>query len=216
LENLRKTTPLDRLLVAVQSALSVIAGDHPTGRPLPASASPATGDVLTPLQRAQASALMRVNHVGEVCAQALYTSQSLFTRDESVRAVFRKASVEESDHLAWTATRIEQLGGRVSWLVPVWYGGAFAIGSLAALAGDRISLGFMAETERQVEAHLLTHLDRLPVGDHASRAIVEQMKADEAGHATTARLHGGVALPLAARWAMHAAARVMTTTAHYI
>jgi ubiquinone biosynthesis monooxygenase Coq7 len=104
----------------------------------------------------------------------------------------------------------------VSWLVPVWYGGAFAIGSLAALAGDRISLGFMAETERQVEAHLLTHLDRLPVGDHASRAIVEQMKADEAGHATTARLHGGVALPLAARWAMHAAARVMTTTAHYI
>jgi ubiquinone biosynthesis monooxygenase Coq7 len=216
MEDLRKATPLDRVISAAQSALTVIAAVPHSGRPLPVSRSPATGDSLTSLERAHASALMRVNHVGEVCAQALYMSQSLFTRDESVRAVFRQASVEESDHLAWTAARIEQLGGRVSWLVPIWYGGAFAIGSLASLAGDGVSLGFMAETERQVEAHLLTHLDRLPAGDHASRAIVEQMKADEAGHAATARVHGGIALPLAARWAMHAAARVMTTTAHYL
>jgi ubiquinone biosynthesis monooxygenase Coq7 len=215
MDTLRRTTRLDELLAVAQSSLAVIAGIASAQRPMPV-AQRASAAPLTPAEQAHAGALMRVNHVGEVCAQALYESQSLFARMPAVRDVFRQASVEEADHLAWTAERIAQLGGRVSWLVPVWYGGAFAVGALASLAGDRFSLGFMAETERQVEAHLLRHLDRLPAQDQASRAIVVQMKADEAGHGSTARAHGGVELPWAARWAMHAAARFMTTTAYYI
>jgi ubiquinone biosynthesis monooxygenase Coq7 len=216
MESLRRLTSVDQLIAIAQSALAVIAGTPAGERPLPLPQGGAAGPSLTTAERAHASALMRVNHVGEVCAQAMYESQALLARDESTRALFRHAALEESDHLAWTAQRIGQLGGRLSALVPVWYGGAFAVGALASLAGDRFSLGFMAETERQVEAHLLTHLDRLPAGDDASRAIVQQMKADEAAHAQTARAHGGIELPVAARWAMHAAARIMTTTAHYI
>ena len=159
---------------------------------------------------------MRVNHVGEICAQAMYEAQALATRDERLRAVFRQAASEESDHLAWTRGRVEELGSRVSLLVPLWYGGAFAIGAAAALLGDRASLGFMAETEHQVEEHLHAHLERLPAGDSISRAIVRQMKADEVGHARTARDLGGVDVPLPARAAMKFAARVMTTTAHYL
>lgn len=159
---------------------------------------------------------MRVNHVGEICAQALYDAQSLAASSPELRAVFRQAAQEESDHLAWTRQRIEELGGRTSLLNPVWYGGAFLIGLVAARLGDRASLGFMAETERQVEQHLQGHLERLPEGDQASRAIVEQMKEDETQHAETALGHGGADLPLPARWAMRLAARVMTRTAHYI
>lgn len=167
-------------------------------------------------ERRQAAALMRVNHVGEVCAQALYDAQALATRDAALRTLFEKAAREEADHLAWTQSRIEQLGGRTSLLNPLWYGGAFAIGLLAARAGDRVSLGFMAETERQVEQHLDSHLDRLPADDHLSRAVVEQMKDDEVHHAESAAALGGATLPLPARWLMKAAAKVMTTAAHYI
>ncbi|HXY21836.1 MAG TPA: 2-polyprenyl-3-methyl-6-methoxy-1,4-benzoquinone monooxygenase, partial [Burkholderiaceae bacterium] len=133
-----------------------------------------------------------------------------------LRRVFEQAAAEESDHLAWTRGRVKELGDRVSRLVPLWYAGAFAIGFAASALGDRISLGFMAETERQVEEHLLSHLNRLPANDSISRAIVEQMKTDEIGHATTAMAHGGVELPPPARWAMKLAARVMTSSAYYV
>jgi ubiquinone biosynthesis monooxygenase Coq7 len=216
MQELRRTTPLDHALSVLQAALGVVVGTPVSQRPHPSAPGGSAASPLSAPEKAEAAALMRVNHVGEICAQALYEAQALFTRNEALRAVFRQASVEESDHLAWTAQRVGQLGGRLSLLVPVWYGGAFAVGALASLAGDAYSLGFMSETERQVEAHLLTHLDRLPPGDHESRAIVAQMKADEAQHGLTAREHGGVELPFAVRWAMQMAARVMTTTAHYI
>lgn len=164
----------------------------------------------------QAAALMRVNHVGEVCAQALYTAQALGTRDPALRRHFERAADEETDHLAWTAERLQELGDRPSLLNPLWYAGAFAIGLVAGRLGDRVSLGFVVETERQVEAHLETHMRRLPPGDHASRAIVAQMKDDEAAHAGQALAAGAVELPAPARALMRAAAKVMTTTAHYI
>jgi ubiquinone biosynthesis monooxygenase Coq7 len=164
----------------------------------------------------EAAALMRVNHVGEVCAQALYDAQALAAASAELRAMFEHAAREETDHLAWTEERIRQLGGRTSLLNPLWYGGAFAIGLVAARLGDRASLGFMAETERQVEQHLEGHLERLPAGDVASRAIVEQMKDDEERHADAAVEVGGTALPWPVRTAMRLAARVMTRTAHYL
>jgi ubiquinone biosynthesis monooxygenase Coq7 len=167
-------------------------------------------------QRREAAALMRVNHVGEICAQALYDAQALATRSPQLREAFERAAEEEFDHLAWTHQRIAQLGGRTSLLNPLWYSGAFAIGLIAARFGDRTSLGFMAETERQVEQHLQSHLERLPAADAASRAIVEQMRDDERRHAETAINEGGARLPLPARWAMRLAARVMTRTAHYV
>lgn len=210
----RNLTLLDRLTVAADRALRTLAAPPAANRPAPAVETGA--DALTPAERREAAALMRVNHVGEVCAQALYDAQALATRDPALRQLFERAASEESDHLAWTRSRIEALGGRTSLLNPLWYSGAFAIGLLAARTGDRLSLGFMAETERQVEQHLDSHLERLPAGDLASRAVVEQMKDDEVHHADSAIEHGGVDLPLPARWAMRVAARVMTTTAHYI
>ena len=157
-----------------------------------------------------------MNHVGEVCAQALYDAQALAARSPEHRAMFEQAAREETDHLAWTEQRIRELGGRTSLLNPLWYGGAFAIGLAAARIGDRASLGFMAETERQVEQHLEGHLDRLPESDAPSRAIVEQMKEDEVRHADAAIERGGSALPFPVRMAMRLAARVMTRTAHTI
>jgi len=159
---------------------------------------------------------MRVNHVGEVCAQALYSAQALTTRDPGLKARFEKAAREETDHLAWTQARLDELGQRPSLLNPLWYAGAFGLGLVAGRLGDRASLGFLVETERQVEAHLQSHLERLPPTDHASRAIVAQMKEDEAAHAEMAMDAGGVALPAPVRGMMKAAAKVMTTTAHYI
>jgi ubiquinone biosynthesis monooxygenase Coq7 len=184
-------------------------------RPYPAAPA-AEAAAMTPGQRAEAAALMRVNHVGEVCAQALYEAQALGTPDPRLREAFVEAAQEETDHLAWTERRIAELGGRTSLLNPLWYGGAFAIGLLAARLGDRVSLGFMAETERQVERHLQGHLDRLPAADTESRAVVEQMQADEVRHGQAATQLGGVELPLPARLAMRLAARVMTATAHYV
>lgn len=206
----------DRLLAAADRALRTVAAPPVASRTSPSRQSTLPEPELSGTERRDAAALMRVNHVGEVCAQALYDAQALATRDPEMRALFERAASEETDHLAWTQSRIEQLGGRTSLLKPLWYSGAFAIGLIAARAGDRMSLGFMAETERQVERHLDAHLERLPAGDHLSRAVVEQMKEDEAHHAESAIGHGGATLPLPARWAMRIAAKVMTTTAHYI
>ena len=159
---------------------------------------------------------MRVNHVGEVCAQALYQAQALTARTPELRAQMNAAAREETDHLAWTEQRLRELGDRTSLLNPLWYAGAFALGLAAGRAGDAWSLGFVVETERQVEEHLAGHLTRLPAGDGPSRAIVAQMKGDEARHAIAAQQAGAAELPAPLRWAMRAAAKVMTTTAHRI
>jgi len=205
---------LDRLLAVADHALRALATTPPAARPKPLPSRP--GAVLDDVERRESGALMRVNHVGEVCAQALYSAQALATSDPALRRQFQQAADEESDHLAWTAERLAELGARPSLLNPLWYAGAFAIGLAAARAGDARSLGFLVETERQVEQHLEGHLDRLPVADEASRAIVAQMKDDEAGHAMAAERAGARALPAPLRWAMRAAAKVMTTTAHYV
>lgn len=207
-------SPTDRMLSWVGRGLATVASATPASRPNPAAPSP--DEVLAPQDRHLSAALMRVNHVGEVCAQALYDGQAASTRDPALRDQFRQAALEEGDHLAWTRQRIDELGGRVSVLNPLWYAGAFGLGLLAGRAGDRVSLGFMAETERQVEHHLEGHLQRLPQADQRSRAVVEQMRADEAAHAQTAVRLGGVSLPAPVRAAMRLAAKVMTTTAHYI
>ena len=157
---------------------------------------------------------MRVNHVGEVCAQALYSAQALATRNPALQQQYARAAAEETDHLAWTAERLRQLDARPSLLNPIWYLGAFGIGLVAGRMGDAASLGFVVETERQVEQHLASHLDRLPPADARSRAIVQQMKEDEAQHAAGAEQAGGIPLPLPVRWAMRGAAKVMTVTAH--
>lgn len=206
----------DRLLGAADSALRTL-----LARPLPSRPSPAAPlAALEPLSeedRRLSGALMRVNHVGEVCAQALYQAQALTSQGDALRRQLDAAAREETDHLAWTRERLDQLGSRPSWLNPLWYAGAFGIGVLAGkLGGDRMNLGFVVETERQVEAHLAQHMERLPAADTASRAVVAQMKQDEARHAELALAAGGAELPLPARALMRAAARVMTTTAHYI
>ena len=169
---------------------------------------------LNAAEKAHAGALMRVNHVGEVCAQALYSAQALGTKNPVLQASFEAASAEEADHLAWTRQRLDELGARPSLLNPLWYAGAFGLGVLAARLGDRVSLGFVVETERQVEAHLQGHMEQLPVGDHASRAIVAQMKDDEARHAQEAQHAGAIELPMPVKGLMQAAARVMTTLAY--
>jgi ubiquinone biosynthesis monooxygenase Coq7 len=161
------------------------------------------------------AALMRVNHSGEICAQALYEGQALTARDDSVQHALQKAATEETEHLAWTEQRIEELGGRKSLLNPLWYGSSFALGALAGLLGDKWNLGFLAETEHQVERHLEQHLQRLPQQDLKSRAILEQMKSDEARHATTAISYGASELPLPVKLAMRLASKVMTKTAFW-
>lgn len=212
---MHRLSPIDQLLAAADRALRTLAAEPKASRANPAGAVAPVAALSEP-ERREAAALMRVNHVGEVCAQALYDAQALAARSPQLRETFSRAAQEEADHLAWTEQRITQLGGRTSLLNPLWYSGAFAIGLAAARLGDRASLGFMAETERQVEQHLAQHLERLPEADVASRRIVEQMKNDEAQHAEAAVESGGAALPWPARWAMRLAARVMTSTAHYV
>jgi ubiquinone biosynthesis monooxygenase Coq7 len=214
---MQNLTAVDRLLAAAQHALQTVAGQSNASRPYPPQvAAEAPSVALSESERRHAAALIRVDHVGEVCAQALYEAQALGARQERVRAALERASREEVDHLAWTRKRLEDLGDRTSLLNPFWYAGAFAIGLLASRLGDRISLGFVVETERQVEEHLLGHLERLPAHDHASRAIVAQMKEDEQRHGLAARELGGAQLPAPARFAMRMAARVMTATAYYV
>ena len=188
-----------------------------SARPTPLARAQEAALPLTDAEKRLSGALMRVNHVGEVCAQALYTSQALASQDPVLRRQLEAAGREETDHLAWTAERLTALGDRPSYLNPLWYAGAFAIGFAAGkLGGDRVSLGFVVETERQVEAHLVSHMDALPANDQASRAIVQQMKSDEAAHARLAEKAGAVDLPLPVRGLMKLAAKVMTTVAHRI
>ena len=206
----------DRLLSAADGALRTLLAEPQPSRPSPAAQASAMQALSAEDQRLS-GALMRVNHVGEVCAQALYQAQALTSRSEALRQQLDAAAREETDHLAWTRERLAELGSRPSWLNPLWYAGAFGIGVLAGkLGGDRVNLGFVVETERQVEAHLASHMERLPAADTASRAVVAQMKADEARHADLALAAGGVELPWPARALMRGAARVMTSTAHYI
>ncbi len=212
---------LDRFLSEFDRALRAVAGVTRASRPNPADAvvAPATSDDVAKLSesdRRHAAGLMRVNHVGEVCAQALYQGQALFARDPAIRAQLDQAAREEEDHLAWCAQRLQELNDRPSLLNPLWYAGAFTIGAVAGRLGDRISLGFVAETERQVEHHLDGHLDALPDHDTRSRAIVAQMRDDEIRHGDHARQAGGIELPAPIRHAMRAASRVMTTTAYRI
>ena len=205
---------IDRLLILADGALKALDGSARAGRPTP---SPRPLDEhLSPAERRSAGALMRVNHVGEVCAQALYSAQAFATANPALQRHYAAAAREETDHLVWTRQRLRELRARPSLLNPLWFAGAFGIGLLAGRAGDSVSLGFVVETERQVEQHLAGHLDRLPAADSASRAIVEQMKTDEAQHAVQAEAEGARALPAPVRWVMRAAAKVMTTTAHYI
>ena len=205
---------MDKLLTAADSALRTLFSVQKAGRPCPVVAADDT--VLDETQRKLSGALMRVNHVGEVCAQALYTAQAFATANPALRQHFKDAAREETDHLAWTRARIDDLGARPSLLNPLWYAGAFGLGLLAGRLGDRLSLGFVVETENQVEAHLESHLSQLPEQDHASRAIVVQMKEDEARHAAQAQQSGALELPAPVKSLMSAAAKVMTTTAHYI
>jgi ubiquinone biosynthesis monooxygenase Coq7 len=205
---------MDRFLGAVDQALRTLFAKPRSSRPCPMV--PADATHLGEQERKHAAALMRVNHVGEVCAQALYTAQAMATGNSALREQLERAAREETDHLAWTQARLDDLGARPSLLNPLWYAGAFGLGLIAGRAGDRVSLGFIVETERQVEAHLQGHLQKLPAADHASRAIVAQMKDDEAAHALQAQGAGAAELPAPVKLAMRAAAKVMTTTAHYI
>jgi ubiquinone biosynthesis monooxygenase Coq7 len=204
---------LDRLITTFDLGLRTVFASPHAGRPYPGAGPDAD---MSDTERDQAAALMRVNHVGEVCAQALYAGQALTAKNDAVRTELEHAAREETDHLAWCEQRINELGGRKSLLNPLWFGGAFAMGAAAGLLGDKWNLGFLAETERQVEAHLDGHLQHLPEADAKSRAVVEQMKLDEARHAQTAVDHGGAPLPPPVKWAMQLAANVMRQTASRI
>lgn len=204
----------DSLIGRFDNALRTVAGVHRASRPSPAGNAPEAA--LEPAQRDDAAALMRVNHVGEICAQALYQGQSLTARNPEVTKALEAAAREEEDHLAWCASRIRELGGRTSLLAPAWYGASFLMGALAGAAGDRWNLAFLAETERQVELHLDGHLSRLPAGDARTRAVVSGMRADETRHRDTALSLGAADLPAPVRGAMQVAAKVMTTVAYRV
>jgi 3-demethoxyubiquinol 3-hydroxylase len=205
---------IDRFIVAFDKSLRTLFAPAQTARPVPGE-EVSEGE-LTDRERAAAAALMRVNHAGEVCAQALYQGQALTARNPVAKDALDQAAREETEHLAWTERRIEALGGRKSLLNPLWYAGSFAIGAAAGVLGDRWNLGFLVETERQVVNHLEGHLQRMPANDTKSRAILEQMRDDEARHATSALKHGAAELPPPARFAMRIASRIMTRTAHWI
>lgn len=205
---------LDQLIIEFDKALRTVFAEAPTTRPLPGGTLPEMD--LDNEERRHSAALMRVNHSGEICAQALYQGQSLTSRNRVARESLCIAAHEETEHLNWTASRIAGLGGRKSLLNPIWYAGSLGIGVAAGLCGDDWSLGFLAETERQVESHLEGHLGQLADGDLKSRAILDQMKADEVGHAIKAQRLGGRDLPAPFRCAMKLASGVMTRTAYYI
>jgi ubiquinone biosynthesis monooxygenase Coq7 len=202
----------DELIIGFDRALRTLAGTASSQRPNPAVNLPE--ETLTPEERRHAGGLMRVNHTGEVCAQALYQAQALTARDPQLRRRFALAAREEEDHLAWTQERLAELGDRTSYANPLWYAGSFAMGLIAGIGGDRANLGFVVETERQVEEHLTDHMDRLPQADARSRAIVAAMRDDEARHGATARDAGASELPLPIRALMRATAKLMTLTAY--
>lgn len=207
---------VDRILACAENVLRTLSGAHVASRGCPGATGDEAQAALPPAERQLSGALMRVNHVGEICAQALYQAQTLATTDGRLQRQFEAAAKEESDHLAWTRRRLNELGDRPSLLNPLWYAGAFGIGLLAGSLGQSASLGFVAETERQVERHLQSHLSRLPADDHVSRAIVRQMAEEEARHAADALQAGGAELPVPVKLAMRLAAKVMTTTAHHV
>lgn len=204
----------DAWLKAADAALRTLFVTPRSSAPCPTPELPT--DDLSETEKTLSGSLMRVNHVGEVCAQALYTAQALATGNSQLRSQFEQASAEETDHLAWTRQRLDELGTHPSLLNPLWYAGAFGLGLIAGRLGDRVSLGFVVETERQVEAHLDSHLSLLPEGDLASRTIVAQMKQDEARHAQCAQDAGAMPLPAPVQGLMRLAAKVMTTVAHRI
>lgn len=212
----RRAGRLDAILAEAGRALQVLGGTVAHERANPAGAVAADDPLLSDAESRHVAGLMRVNHVGEICAQALYRGQALLCRNEGVRRVLLQAAAEEVDHLAWCRQRLDELHSRPSLLNPVWYAGAFGLGLAASRAGVPYNLGFMAETERQVEEHLDGHLEALPASDRRSRQIVTQMRNDEIGHRATAENHGAAPLPALVRGAMRVMSRVMTTTAYRI
>jgi ubiquinone biosynthesis monooxygenase Coq7 len=204
----------DELVISFDRALRTLLGRATTSRDVPGAGMPEAQ--LSPAERRDAAGLMRVNHTGEVCAQALYAAQALVARDPATRQSFAQAAREEEEHLAWTEGRLAELNDRVSLLNPLWYAGSFAIGVAAGIAGDRVNLGFVVETERQVEEHLTGHIDRLPAEDARSRAIVVQMRDDEARHGAMAQEAGAAELPGPVKGLMRLAAAVMKTVAYRI
>lgn len=218
---------LDHFIIATDRALRTLSGGVTSARPTPRPARAGTDlprrnsaadddSLLSAADKSLSGALMRVNHVGEVCAQALYQAQAIATSDPALRQQLEAAARDETDHLAWTQQRLDELGARASLLNPLWYAGSFALGWVAGRLGDQWSLGFLVETEHQVEQHLAEHMDRLPEADQRSRAIVEQMKIDEARHASEAQQAGAAELPAAVRWGMRVMSQVMTRTAHHL
>ncbi|SFN65719.1 ubiquinone biosynthesis monooxygenase Coq7 [Nitrosospira briensis] len=205
---------LDKFIIGFDHALRTLLTPAQTLRPVPGTQLPQVE--LNEVEKHESSALMRVNHTGEICAQALYQGQALTARNAEVQHTLAQAAREETEHLAWTERRIAELSGRKSILNPLWYGGSLAMGAFAGILGDKWNLGFLAETERQVTAHLAGHLKRLPHHDEKSRAIITQMQIDEAGHATSAMAHGGVELPMPVKMMMKLGSKVMTGTAYWV
>ena len=206
---------IDRFIIEFDTALRSVVGGAHARRPTPGSDKQST-TLLDAKEREHAAGLMRVNHVGEVCAQALYQSQKLVARNPEIRQMLDHSGQEEMDHLAWCETRLQELGSHTSYLNPIWYAGSFTLGLAAGLAGDKWSLGFVAETEKQVEDHLESHLEKLPVEDDRSRAIVDQMRIDEIEHGQAAISAGGATLPEPIQKLMQVMSKVMTTTAYKI
>ena len=204
----------DDLVVGFDRALRLMAGIQASARATPGSNLEEAP--LTPEERRHAAGLMRINHTGEVCAQALYSAQAVLAREPRVKRELADAAREEEEHLAWTQQRLSELGDRPSLLNPLWYAGSFAIGLAAGIRGDRSNLGFVVETERQVEEHLTTHMERLPAADAKSRAIVEKMRDDEARHGATARAAGATELPFPVKGLMRVAADVMRLIAYRV
>jgi ubiquinone biosynthesis monooxygenase Coq7 len=206
--------PLDKLIVEFDTGLRTLLAQARSQRPHPDAT---IGEAeLSEAEKSQASALMRVNHTGEVCAQALYSGQALTAHSQRTAAALKQAAVEETDHLAWCESRIKELGGRTSVLNPVFYAGSFSLGLLAGALGDRWNLGFVAETEKQVEAHLASHLEILAPADQKTRKIIEQMQIDEAAHAKQARDHGAAELPAPINFLMRKVAKLMTASSYHL
>ena len=212
--SVRTLSPLDRLLAGLERAMEAVGGSPEAARPSPGDTVPDAP--MEDAERRHAAGLMRINHVGEVCAQALYYGQAALARTPETRQHLLHAAQEETDHLAWCAERLKELDSRPSLFNPLWYAGSYAIGMAAAAVGDPISLGFVVETEHQVEAHLAEHLERLPAQDDRSRAILRQMQADEIRHADAAQARGGIDLPFPIPKIMHVASLVMKTVAYRV
>ena len=204
----------DRAILTFDRALRTVTAQARSSRPYPAAEI--SSDNPNEQQKKHSAGLMRVNHVGEICAQALYDAQSAFSRSAEVERQLQHSCIEEEDHLAWTAARLQELNSHTSLLNPLWYAGAYCCGVVAAKCGDAVSLGFVVETERQVEAHLAGHLQQLPEQDQRSRAIVEQMRQDEIEHGAAAQALGAREMPVPVRWLMKGMAKVMTSTAYFI